>query len=392
MPFALRARAAWLLGLAMAFGSAEAQPVELTPDVLWDLVRIGTPVVSPNGRWVVFTATRHASAGKGPSIDLWLVDSGGREAPRQLTRNPGPDFDPAWSADSRRIVYASGRDGGVPQLYLLSLRGGEPQPLTTFPTGATRPRFRDEDRLIFEALTYPDIGDNFERLMIRTSRSRRDDRLLFSSEARVIRRGEVTVPDRAVLHLFELDLKSERIRDLMTDFDHSIAVTDLDWDLSPGGRYLAVSANVTKPPYRSLDRDLFLLDLGEGDQLPATENLSDGNPGDDFGPRFSPTGDTIVYGRRNTTDSLAEFTQLVSLGLRNRELRVISDADRLSPERWIIGSAGQQVHFLAEERGRRNLYRVDVRGGKGLSGPGDDYFLGTGASVRFGAGGLLRRE
>ncbi|MEQ8791407.1 MAG: transporter [Pirellulaceae bacterium] len=35
--------------------------------------------------------------------------------------------------------------------------------------------------------------------------------------------------------------------------------------------------------------------------------------------------------------------------------------------------------------------QLDVRAGKGLSGTGDDYFLGTGASLRFGAGGLLRR-
>jgi hypothetical protein len=35
--------------------------------------------------------------------------------------------------------------------------------------------------------------------------------------------------------------------------------------------------------------------------------------------------------------------------------------------------------------------QADVRAGKGLSATGDDFFLGTGASVRFGAGRLLRR-
>ena len=57
------------------------------------------PRWSPDGKLIVFD----------DFFDVYVVSSeGGR--PRQLTRNPGPDFDAAWSPDGTMIVYLSNHD------------------------------------------------------------------------------------------------------------------------------------------------------------------------------------------------------------------------------------------------------------------------------------------
>jgi Tol biopolymer transport system component/imidazolonepropionase-like amidohydrolase len=60
---------------------------------------IVTPVVSPNGRMVAFSALG----------DLWVMPLGG--TPVRLTNDSAVDVDPAWSPDSSRIAFVSDRGG-----------------------------------------------------------------------------------------------------------------------------------------------------------------------------------------------------------------------------------------------------------------------------------------
>ena len=61
-----------------------------------------SPSWSPNGKKIAF-----AGASEGPGTDIFVMDPDGTNV-RRLTRTPGQiDEYPAWSPDSRRIVYAS---------------------------------------------------------------------------------------------------------------------------------------------------------------------------------------------------------------------------------------------------------------------------------------------
>ena len=46
----------------------------------------------------------------GGDIYVTNADGSGRQ---RLTTNPGPDSDPAWSPDGRKIAFVSGRDGNL---------------------------------------------------------------------------------------------------------------------------------------------------------------------------------------------------------------------------------------------------------------------------------------
>ena len=79
---------------------------------------IVSPVVSPDGRAIAFTAMG----------DLWVLPTGGR--PAQLTNDAAVEIDPAWSPDSAQLAFASDR-GGHMNLWVRDLRTNRTTQLTT---------------------------------------------------------------------------------------------------------------------------------------------------------------------------------------------------------------------------------------------------------------------
>ena len=91
-----------------------------------------------------------------------LLDAGLALAParrkrtrrRQLTDGPGYDYQPDWSPDGRRVVYASYRDDAI-ELRLLDLATGESAPLVANGAVQLEPRWSpDGRRLAFTSTLY----------------------------------------------------------------------------------------------------------------------------------------------------------------------------------------------------------------------------------------------
>ncbi len=89
--------------------------------------------LDPQGRYVVYTLMRTDEGRDQEFSNLWLHDLEAGSA-LQLTFGDWADYAPAWSPDGSAIAFLSSRDG-KPQIYRLSLRGGEAQRLTTLEQG-----------------------------------------------------------------------------------------------------------------------------------------------------------------------------------------------------------------------------------------------------------------
>jgi Tol biopolymer transport system component len=134
---------------AAALSGAQAQPAEapasstsaqaraaLTPETIWTFARIGTPTLSPDGRFAVASVTRFDMAQNKGTSDLWLFPTAGG-APRQLTTASASDSEPTFSPDGRYIAFVSKRDEDTKsQIWVIAVDGGEARRLTNIPTGA----------------------------------------------------------------------------------------------------------------------------------------------------------------------------------------------------------------------------------------------------------------
>src|SRR5580704_9983133 len=122
------------------------EPIQVT-DML-KIATVGDIHLSPDGRLAVFTLTtiEPDTAGKPGKWDykyvtqLYLAASDGSSAPRQMTTAKEGASQPAWRPDGRAIAFVRGTDG-KPQVYVLSLEGGEPAQLTRFRYGVSSPRW-----------------------------------------------------------------------------------------------------------------------------------------------------------------------------------------------------------------------------------------------------------
>ncbi|MBV9662778.1 MAG: PD40 domain-containing protein, partial [Actinobacteria bacterium] len=133
----------------------------MKPSDIADLVDVGDPRLSPDGRSVAYVVTTVDLDANEYRSRIWLASTDGSEAPRPLTAGKKRDARPRWSPDGRLLAFVSHRDAETAsQLYVIPVdRGGEVAELASWkeeieslewsPDGsllAFTARDRDEDR------------------------------------------------------------------------------------------------------------------------------------------------------------------------------------------------------------------------------------------------------
>ncbi|MBI4873215.1 MAG: S9 family peptidase [Acidobacteria bacterium] len=136
--------------LLVCAAGATAATAPITHEALWLMKRVGAPVPSPDGKWVIVPVTEPAYDEKEQVSDLWIVPSDASAKPRRLTAGKGSESGVAWSPDSRRIAFSARREGDeASQIYVLDVvAGGEAQRVTSASGGATAPRFSPDGSVL----------------------------------------------------------------------------------------------------------------------------------------------------------------------------------------------------------------------------------------------------
>ena len=133
---AFRAPATLLLLLSIPI-SAQGQPA--TPPQtrpleiadMFQIQRVGSPVVSPDGEWVAYTVSTPSSPSKRGETRIWMVSTGGSGDPIAMTAEGYSASSPAWSPDGKYLSFMATRgDSAQTQVWILDRRMGEGQELT----------------------------------------------------------------------------------------------------------------------------------------------------------------------------------------------------------------------------------------------------------------------
>ena len=110
----LRSSGRRVLLLLMAFfwvvpGFSQARHAFSFADMM-ALKRVGEPIVSPDGRWVLFSAVDVDLAANQKTPHIWIVPVGGGES-REIISDQDGDR-PRWAPDARRFAFVSNKQGG----------------------------------------------------------------------------------------------------------------------------------------------------------------------------------------------------------------------------------------------------------------------------------------
>jgi dipeptidyl aminopeptidase/acylaminoacyl peptidase len=118
-----------LTAAASAADTSKKRAISL--DDLVRLQRVGSPVVSPDGEWVIYTVSQVDAKEDKNETHLWMVKWDG-SVHLQLTYGKEDASAPKFSPDGRYISFLSSRPGPAKgdQVWVLDRRGGEAEQIT----------------------------------------------------------------------------------------------------------------------------------------------------------------------------------------------------------------------------------------------------------------------
>jgi dipeptidyl aminopeptidase/acylaminoacyl peptidase len=138
------------VSITVLFTPAFAQKRNITERDLFNFVWIADPQVAPDGSRVAFVRVTVNQRKDGYDTAIWMVSTSTGES-RQLTAGPR-DGAPRWSPDGKFICFvrAPETNGRVepPQLFMMSMEGGEAWQFTSLPRGAGGAQWSPDGKMI----------------------------------------------------------------------------------------------------------------------------------------------------------------------------------------------------------------------------------------------------
>lgn len=348
--------------VALAADSVAARRA-ITAEDLWSVKRPASLELSPDGVHLVFTV-KEFDLGKNSSVThLWLMDTASGSS-RALTSAESTDGDPCWSPDGGSIAFVSKRGSDkAASLYVIRADGGEAEKILELPLAISSPRWLpDGRRIVFSTSVLPKLAGDAEATRAELKRQEESKMTAKVTENAFYRYFDTWLTDGRATHLVAVDLATKKTSDLTPRWDRAFRFDgEVQYDVSPDGKWIALCAGTTPPPFRVRENtDVYLVSV----EQPGADwrNLTADNLGGDFGPRFTAAGDAVIFGRRLKDDE-GEYTKLMRAELATGKISPVFPDIDLSPADWRFSPDGFALYFRAEDHGRTKIFRAAASGG-----------------------------
>lgn len=350
-----------LAALAGASLSAAAQQ-RFTPELLWQLGRLGELQVSPDRNTVAFTVTRYDLGANRGNADIYTVPVAGGPV-KQLTSTPFGENTLNWRPDGQLTFLAD--EGQGPQLYAMRADGSGKQKISEFSDeSVTNLKYAGSGKFVLytqEVKVRPGLQDLYPDL------PKADARLYDDLFYRHWTQWE----DDKASHVFFQPVGDDgRLTGYGKDVQQGEAfdapVRPLagaeQLSFSPDGYRLAYTSRklAGRAEAVSTNADIYLYSVREG----KTQNLSQGLEGYDIEPVFSPDGGRVAWLSMLTPGFESDQNRIVVHDFKTGRRTNLLENSELSAGNVRWSADGKTVYFLAVVEGTEQLFAVPSKGGK----------------------------
>ncbi len=345
-----------------------AKKKNISVDTLWQLERLGSPSLSPDGAQAAVSLTRYAMANNTSASSLWLLSTLGG-APRVLTTCGDKDGQPRWSPKSDLIAFTAKREqegskDKTSQLYVIAPDGGEARRAADVATGVDAFRWcPDGQRLVFVSWVWPELKGAKAQAAKHKEFSERKETGYATSESQY-RYWDHNLPMGRVAHLHLLTLDKAgslgRVRNLFEGTPYELTRSDPganSFDVSPDGKRIVFAFDPAEVKRADGRFALAEMDIRTG----KTTVIAQHAQWDFGGPRYSPDGQQIAFTASHVGKKHTMPAQLALCSRGGGAWAVISakwDRAVHAPLHW--QDDGQALLFCSEDKGRTHLWQFDV--------------------------------
>ena len=392
-----------LAGSMFAQTASQKHPFRF--EEMMKLKRVGAPVPSPDGKWVVFDCEDVDLAANTKISHLWIVPASGGESHR-LNPTPNHEERPRFSPDGKRLIWTS-KATDPTQVWMCDFDPeagqlvGKPHQVTSISTGADGAIWLpDGKNIVFVSAVYPDCNPPppgsgvtsddcnkkrdeelkkskvkakiFTRLFYRHwnafTEFKRSHLFVLSGDARADRSTDILSVRQAGVSPAESQTPGETPgvptgkmpvpRDL-TPGDHAVPPFSLGgqdmYAISPDGQEVAYTSNIDEVEATSTNNEIFIVPISGG----APKKISS-SPGADTTPLYSPDGKYIAWRSQARAGFEADKWRFLVQDRQTGNTREVAQSFEYSIGSFSWASRTGEIVFTAERRGTSPLFSTSV--------------------------------
>jgi dipeptidyl aminopeptidase/acylaminoacyl peptidase len=350
------------IGASLSASSARAQAAEKRAITIRDLLsvhRLSDPQISPDGQWVAYSVATPDYDANHLVKNIWIVPISGGES-RQLTQG-GSDERPRWSPDGKLLAFISSR-AGVAQVYTVPVGGGDPVKVTSVSAAADNTLWSPDGKWIsFTSAVYPDCKD--DACNAARDAAKAASKVKAYVAERLLYRHWDAWSDGKRSHLFVVAAGGGAPRDLTPGADYDVPPFSLDGaeaiGFSPDSQELCFTANTDKDEALSTNGDLFTVPVSGATEPKRIIT----NPGDDWGPAYSPDGKWIAYRAQLVPGYESDRWRLMLYDRSNGKSTNLTESFDRNVNSAVWSADSKTIYFQSEDKAQIPLYSIAVSGG-----------------------------
>ncbi|GGW66618.1 S9 family peptidase [Alishewanella tabrizica] len=343
----------------LAFTS-EAAEKSLSVERMWQLERIGSPVASADGQFIVAPVTRFDVTADQGHTRLWLFSADGKQQ-RPLTAEGMRASEATFSPDGKSLAFISQRhkdDAG--QIYILPLTTpGEAQRLTEVPTGVYGIKWVGE-HLYFISRVWP--GKNWDEMRAHLKTEKDNKVSARQWNALPYSQFDHWIDENRQAHVFRINAKGSDVQAVTQPLNMELprsSQSASSYDIHPEERFIAFNANGSS---NTVDPkiDIFIAALGSD----KADNITPENTAPDSNPTFSPDGKSLAFSRQRIPGFYADTARLMVYDLAAKTTRELTTNWDRSVSSFVWSSDSRGFYSSIDDAATSRLYYIDAKSGK----------------------------
>jgi len=348
-------------GVFVQLSAQSAAKKPFTFEDMMALKRIGGPVVSPDGKWVLFAAVDVDLKENKRTSHLWVVPLAGGEA-RQLPSTKSGETGGRWSPDGKSYLFVTPLEGGS-QVWVNTFNpadgmpGGTPRKVTNISTEADGAIWSpDGKNIVFASEVYPGCVDDLCNKSSDETRANSKVKAMVFDHLLFRHWNHYSSSKRS--HLFIVPVEGGVAKDL-TPGEHDVPSFSLGgqdaYAISPDGKELAFTSNWDEVGATSTNNDIFVVPISGGDP----KKLSS-SPGSDSTPLYSPDGKWLAWRMQKRPGYESDRFRLVVYDRKSGEIKNLTE----DFDQWVEAIAwspdSKFIYFTSEKEGASPIYRLNL--------------------------------